>query len=116
MDHPSVKAANHTCDNLTGQHYPKHRPLQSLLHLVVEKTCYCKCEGFALRSTSDIDTQLGHLAAMMSNQPESTNQPKPEKPLRSAELFGKRKRIEIDHRGEIYRLQITRQGKLILTK
>jgi hemin uptake protein HemP len=56
------------------------------------------------------------LAAMMSNQPESTNQPKPEKPLRSAELFGKRKRIEIDHRGEIYRLQITRQGKLILTK
>jgi hemin uptake protein HemP len=24
--------------------------------------------------------------------------------------------IEIEHRGEIYRLQLTRQGKLILTK
>jgi len=52
--------------------------------------------------------------------PISQNQPsKPAattKPLRSKDLFGDQSRIEIEHRGEIYRLQITRQGKLILTK
>ena len=35
---------------------------------------------------------------------------------KSRELFGASRRIEIDHSGEIYQLQITRQGKLILTK
>ncbi len=31
-------------------------------------------------------------------------------------LFEGRAELEIDHRGEIYRLRITRTGKLILTK
>lgn len=34
----------------------------------------------------------------------------------SEQLFQQRTRIDILHRGETYRLQITRQGKLILTK
>jgi len=37
-------------------------------------------------------------------------------PLNSSELFRGRTRIEIEHQGQLYRLQITRQGKLILTK
>lgn len=36
--------------------------------------------------------------------------------LDSLELFGSCQRIDIQHQGEVYRLQITRQGKLILTK
>lgn len=34
----------------------------------------------------------------------------------SSELFGTNTRVEIEHCGEIYQLQITRHGKLILTK
>ena len=34
----------------------------------------------------------------------------------SRELFGECKQIRIIHAGQIYLLQITRQGKLILTK
>jgi hemin uptake protein HemP len=36
--------------------------------------------------------------------------------LSSTELFRSGSRVEIDHQGATYRLQITRQGKLILTK
>lgn len=36
--------------------------------------------------------------------------------LNSHDLFRHSDRLQIEHRGEIYRLQITRQGKLILTK
>ena len=36
--------------------------------------------------------------------------------LSSTELFRDSSRVEIEHRGTTYRLQITRQGKLILTK
>jgi hemin uptake protein HemP len=36
--------------------------------------------------------------------------------LRSAELFGTRQEIEIEHGEAVYRLRITSQGKLILTK
>ncbi|MCB1728662.1 MAG: hemin uptake protein HemP [Gammaproteobacteria bacterium] len=36
--------------------------------------------------------------------------------LNSRELFRDGPRIEIEHQGEIYRLQITRLGRLILTK
>jgi hemin uptake protein HemP len=36
--------------------------------------------------------------------------------LRSSDLFRCSNRVEIEHRGETYRLQITRQGRLILTK
>ncbi|HPQ23790.1 MAG TPA: hemin uptake protein HemP [Gammaproteobacteria bacterium] len=36
--------------------------------------------------------------------------------MNSRELFRDGPRIEIEHQGEIYRLQITRLGRLILTK
>jgi hemin uptake protein HemP len=36
--------------------------------------------------------------------------------IRSAELFADGPRVVIEHRGVEYRLQITRMGKLILTK
>jgi len=36
--------------------------------------------------------------------------------LHSSALLNGHKIIEIEHHGEIYRLQLTRQGKLILTK
>jgi hemin uptake protein HemP len=37
-------------------------------------------------------------------------------PLASAQLLQGRRMVEIAHNGEIYRLQATRLGKLILTK
>ena len=37
-------------------------------------------------------------------------------PLPSAQLLRGQRLVEIAHNGEIYRLQATRQGKLILTK
>ncbi|MGZ5008139.1 MAG: hemin uptake protein HemP [Methylobacter sp.] len=36
--------------------------------------------------------------------------------LQSAELFGTAREVVIEHAGEEYRLRLTRQGKLILTK
>jgi hemin uptake protein HemP len=36
--------------------------------------------------------------------------------LNSAELFGTGNEVVIEHVGEEYRLRLTRQGKLILTK
>jgi len=36
--------------------------------------------------------------------------------LYSAELFGTAREVVIEHAGEEYRLRLTRQGKLILTK
>ncbi len=36
--------------------------------------------------------------------------------LCSAELFGTAREVVIEHAGEEYRLRLTRQGKLILTK
>lgn len=46
-------------------------------------------------------------------------QPRPNEPLRvvsSDELFRGRNEIAVDHYGSIYRLRVTRQGKLILNK
>lgn len=40
--------------------------------------------------------------------------PKPR--LRSDALLGGRQEVEIEHQGEVYRLRLTRAGKLILTK
>lgn len=37
-------------------------------------------------------------------------------PLQSADLFNGEKVVQIAHHGEIYRLQTTKLGKLILTK
>jgi len=42
--------------------------------------------------------------------------PATESPLDSESLLQGRKTIEIAHNGSTYRLQATRQGKLILTK
>lgn len=43
-------------------------------------------------------------------------QPEPVRTLSSETLFEGRTEIAIDHAGAIYRLKITRQGKLILNK
>lgn len=37
-------------------------------------------------------------------------------PLSSEELLRGQRMVEIEHKGELYRLQATRLGKLILTK
>ncbi|MCI0655213.1 MAG: hemin uptake protein HemP [Methylococcaceae bacterium] len=53
---------------------------------------------------------------------EVTAYEKPSKPtvlrpyLHSAELFGAAREVVIEHAGQEYRLRMTRQGKLILTK
>ena len=36
--------------------------------------------------------------------------------MNSRDLFGSQRRIQIVHDGQVYVLQVTRQGKLILTK
>lgn len=38
------------------------------------------------------------------------------KSLRTADMFGKKREIAIEHAGVYYRLRITRANKLILTK
>lgn len=43
-------------------------------------------------------------------------QAKPARTIVSAAVFQGETEIGIDHHGELYRLKITRQGKLILTK
>lgn len=40
----------------------------------------------------------------------------PQARLQSKELFGRAQEIVIEHAGDEYRLRLTRQGKLILTK
>ncbi|MFC5991124.1 hemin uptake protein HemP [Limoniibacter endophyticus] len=40
----------------------------------------------------------------------------PDRVIESRSLFAGDREIGIDHRGSIYRLRITRQGKLILNK
>ena len=42
--------------------------------------------------------------------------PRTRKTLQLAELLGDAQGIDIDHNGHVYRLQITKAGKLILTK
>jgi hemin uptake protein HemP len=41
---------------------------------------------------------------------------RPPSRLTSSDLLGERREVEIEHNGEIYRLRLTRAGKLILTK
>ena len=53
--------------------------------------------------------------------PSETNEkieirPSERKVLRSEELFGASREITIRHNGQEYRLQVTRNGKLILIK
>ncbi|WP_245307871.1 hemin uptake protein HemP [Hoeflea sp. IMCC20628] len=40
----------------------------------------------------------------------------PAEAIASSTLFGSRREITISHEGSLYRLRITRQGKLILNK
>jgi hemin uptake protein HemP len=42
--------------------------------------------------------------------------PKGERAMSSTELFGGRREVLIDHEGQVYRLRITRNGKLIMNK
>lgn len=52
-------------------------------------------------------------------EPESKEVPKASpdrKVLRSEELFGTAREVKIRHNGQEYRLQVTRNGKLILIK
>ena len=51
--------------------------------------------------------------AAFSQSPEAID-PRPR--LRSVDLFGSAREILIEHAGEYYRLRLTRQGKLLLTK
>ncbi len=66
------------------------------------------------------------MTAAMNNAPpppaergtdrETTARLPPDAPLDSASLLRGGKAVTIRHNGEFYRLQATRQGKLILTK
>jgi len=49
-------------------------------------------------------------------RPQTRHTPQPPRTLSSTELLAGATLILIEHQGETYRLQTTRQGKLILTK
>ena len=51
-----------------------------------------------------------------AKQPPPANEPRRAAPLDSEALLRGQRIVEILHNGEIYRLQATRLGKLILTK
>lgn len=51
-----------------------------------------------------------------SERPPPTATPIERPRMPSSALLQGHNAIEIEHRGDIYRLQLTRQGKLILTK
>lgn len=57
-------------------------------------------------------TRPGALAPV----PHARDTPAAPSTLQSADLMGSKQSVEIEHKGQIYRLQATRQGKLILTK
>ena len=50
------------------------------------------------------------------DKPTAAAEAAPPRLLTSRELFRSGNRVDIEHQGEIYRLQITRLGRLILTK
>jgi hemin uptake protein HemP len=47
---------------------------------------------------------------------QAASRPGPVRLLKSSDLFGSDMEVHIDHDGTLYRLKITRQGKLILNK
>jgi len=53
---------------------------------------------------------------IVSRDKPATPPPAPLRPLSERELFQGRHEVEIEFRGERYRLRITRNDKLILTK
>lgn len=57
------------------------------------------------------------MSAPQNNKPGTVSFPAPQAPVYEVKaLFGASKEILIRHTGEVYRLRITRQNKLILTK
>jgi hemin uptake protein HemP len=68
-----------------------------------------------------MDAQMSafaHPAVPMMNVLPSSPQraPTPVRTLESGTILGGRQEIVIDHHGVLYRLRVTAQGKLILTK
>lgn len=49
-------------------------------------------------------------------EPQATDKGVEDTPISSQTLLGERTWVTIEHLGTLYRLQATRQGKLILTK
>ncbi len=66
-------------------------------------------------STSDIALSEKPNTAPTLQSPERVKVPTQLR-LHSAELFSTAREVVIEHAGEEYRLRLTRQGKLILTK
>ena len=52
----------------------------------------------------------------LMDKEQDKNIPAAARRVRSRELFGEEKLVLIEHEGAVYRLMITRQGKLILNK
>lgn len=64
-----------------------------------------------------MNTQLPSASTVTTKTPsQAPAQASVSTPLDSAALLQGRKMVEIAHNGVIYRLQVTQQGKLILTK
>jgi hemin uptake protein HemP len=57
-----------------------------------------------------------HMLPTPAADPRSSNSRKATPAFKSKDLLGDGTVVFIDHQGERYRLQLTRQGKLILTK
>ena len=57
-----------------------------------------------------------HLEGQSAAPNPKVGSPSQNSPLQSSQLFNGGKFVSIEHRGEIYRLQTTKLGKLILTK
>jgi hemin uptake protein HemP len=61
-----------------------------------------------------ISEPIASAANVPCTRPNAAQAPRPR--LHSKELFGTAHEIVIEHAGDEYRLRLTRQGKLILTK
>ena len=72
------------------------------------------CVRFALKVTRRT-MESGETRQPSPNVPENTPAPGP-KVIDSRELFRDRQEIQIRHQGELYRLRLTRNGRLILNK
>ena len=55
--------------------------------------------------------QIEHSVSRTQVEPSAAN-----RVIESRTLFGARKEVSIEHDGSVYRLKITKQGKLILNK
>ncbi len=70
----------------------------------------------ALMNTPNPRRPTGRAALSNPRQAPAKPDAKPAKSLTSSAVFNGATEIGIEHHGELYRLKITRQGKLILTK